>query len=334
LLVVIAIIAVLIGLLLPAVQKVREAAARMKCSNNMKQIALAAHNYAITNNSFPPGHLGQIPWTGNTNPVNGYNESYNVTNLDKYQWLGTLFYLLPQLENEPLWRQALGGVPEDYLKTGRMFDGWWNYPTMWQASLNRVPIFLCPSDYAEQRSGAIVVFWTFVDIANKRDVLEGVGYTSVSGMGRTNYVGCQGYIGYERMSPPYDDRDNYQGILSNRSSITIEQIVAQDGASNTFLFGEALGGAEKDQNFSIGWMCGGLPTAFGLVRGGGWYTFGSRHTGVVQFARADGSVGSVLKTVGSPLTDPWVPGSDPFSNYIYASGWRDRAIADFSQIAP
>src|SRR5262245_37094307 len=91
LLVVIAIIAVLIGLLLPAVQKVREAAARIKCANNRKQFGLAAHHYQDAHQHLPPV-IGYYP------PASGA--------------FGTCFFhLLPYVEQDNLYRSALGPVP-------------------------------------------------------------------------------------------------------------------------------------------------------------------------------------------------------------------------------
>ena len=117
LLVVIAIIAVLIGLLLPAVQKVREAAARIKCANNLKQIGLASLNFESARGKFPPGAvIGPFPDAG-------------VTTTARH---GVFPFLLPYLEKQPLYDKYCWDVS---------YNAWANQATV----PTNLPFLQCPS---------------------------------------------------------------------------------------------------------------------------------------------------------------------------------------------
>jgi len=119
LLVVIAIIAILIGLLLPAVQKVRESAARIKCANNLKQLGLALHMAHDTEAGFPPGLRSDS------------GEAYPMLS-----WMGRL---LPYVEQVPLWDQTVA----DYRRAPNPFH---RYPPHSARSVV-LPVFGCPSDW-------------------------------------------------------------------------------------------------------------------------------------------------------------------------------------------
>src|SRR5262249_25144573 len=103
LLVVIAIIAILIGLLLPAVQKVRGAAARIQCANNLKQMGLALHNYHDVNQRFPPA------LNNSERPTTGY-----------YPYWSWMARIMPYYEQDNLYKQA-----DAWAHTGPGSYPWW-----------------------------------------------------------------------------------------------------------------------------------------------------------------------------------------------------------------
>jgi prepilin-type N-terminal cleavage/methylation domain-containing protein/prepilin-type processing-associated H-X9-DG protein len=116
LLVVIAIIAILVSLLLPAVQKVREAASRLQCANNLKQIGLACHNHHDEKKYLPPGYVASGPYSdGATDTAPGW---------------GWAAFLLPYLEHKDLYQQINFSQPVQ------------NSPVITAL----VPVYLCPSD--------------------------------------------------------------------------------------------------------------------------------------------------------------------------------------------
>ena len=128
LLVVITIIGILISLLLPAVQAAREAARRLQCSNNLKQVGLAMHNFESQNGTFPPGVMAKIR----------FSYAYDVNN--GFEWTYFLHLLLPHLEQQA-YHDALRGPKFDLPNP-------WSEPTKWPSTVNNVvlPMLLCPSD--------------------------------------------------------------------------------------------------------------------------------------------------------------------------------------------
>jgi prepilin-type N-terminal cleavage/methylation domain-containing protein len=322
LLVVIAIIAILIGLLLPAVQKVREAAARSACQNNLKQLGLAAHNYASANNVLPPGYLGTYPDTG------AATDFSKPATVDGYQWVGVLAFLLPYLEQDNVFKQMTAGVPSDYLSVTSLSPPWWTQGSTFTAANNRIKTFLCPSDDPYTNTGAtLAALHTFRVDPNMYDIdAGGFDASAVPNLGRTNYVGVSGYVGW--INAP-GTADKYRGVFGNRSAISLSVLTAADGTSNTLFFGEWLADLETGpRNYAGTWIgCGGLPTTLGTAPFPDFPlgVFSSKHTGVIQFCFGDGSVRAVRKGLDQ--------GSTGWLNYIYSSGYADGQTIDFSQFS-
>ena len=280
LLVVIAIIAILIGLLLPAVQKVREAANRTRCTNNLKQIGLGLHNYHDSYRRFPPGGAS-IPGMGTAND----SQSFHVL-------------ILPYVEQAALFSQ-------------------FNQAAVYQAAPNRnlggqkVPIYLCPSNvvnlYTENTGENPTTGdrgWTTHYHGNMGPNDTNVNTPPIYQVNFTNQLGAfnNGNGG-----------QSLQGVLGADTKVSLPQI--SDGSSNTFLVGETSwtrGDASVTVGYRVwhrgcngasGLACGGcrnVGNGLGTVWAGGGgtasynnFSFGSSHTGITNFVFADGSVRSV-----------------------------------------
>src|SRR5713226_3744454 len=139
LLVVIAIIGILIALLLPAVQKIREAAARIQCANNLKQIGLAAHNFQSSSEKLPPGFIS----TTNNTPLWNNADHLPASNV------GVMAFLLPYFEQGVIYDklQTTAGISSlwDLKQPYASNAGWWNNGTDSTLAQSRLKVMECPS---------------------------------------------------------------------------------------------------------------------------------------------------------------------------------------------
>jgi len=274
LLVVIAIIAILIGLLLPAVQKVREAAARMSCQNNLKQLGLAVHGYQDSQ--------GRLPYSNSPNSY-GYDD-----NGRSWSWISRI---LPHVEQDNLFKQlnindGNPGASYTFNQAG-------------QSQATQIKSLLCPSDSSSQAPRT--------DRANG-STGYGTGCTNYKGVAGDNW--CWGNVTNTGYTGDCNGLDNGNGIFfrsDDRRRLRLEQIT--DGTSNTFMVGEDV----PDRNVHLGWpranystgTCAiplnqSLPGKTPSFGAGDWpnvYSFRSRHAGGANFCLADGSVRMVTESI-------------------------------------
>jgi prepilin-type N-terminal cleavage/methylation domain-containing protein/prepilin-type processing-associated H-X9-DG protein len=346
LLVVIAIIAILIGLLVPAVQKVRDAAARTTCVNNLKQIALAAMNYESSYKRLPPGAL--------VSPKSFNNSTWTVGAPYAGPYTSVLAFILPYIEQQNVYNALynLSSPKYGYNNPGDIFKfdttaGAWAYsfaPFDYQtksynpaAGANGtgyphicdtvISTFLCPSDNAQEASiandgsefGVIDAYFVTAGGTYYIDyVWDYPGYGHE--MGASNYVGNAGYLA---AAVPAKEGPYYSNSKTRITSIT-------DGTSNTIGFGETLGGRDTGSRWSrLTWMGSGcIATYLGLQTQGRSETweFSSKHAGIVNFAFCDGSVRSIRAGIPYTTSDArWI-------NWIAATGMADGVVIDWGQL--
>ena len=335
LLVVIAIIAILIGLLLPAVQKVREAAARSTCQNNLKQLGLAANNYESTYQKLPLG----------------FHDTVQVgTAIQQGSKAGVLVQLLPYVEQENLYRL----IPSQVYTIGASTGGldWINFmfPTTYAASRNRVKTFECPSDNPYEATLAII---SRMGSGNRPSTNSGAGtgsgYTvgSLVGAGGlpglSNYIGVGGTLGRYTITNTASTTQPYYAGHSGVFGSDIQNPMAgnTDGTSNTMMFGEYLGGFNATsgvgREWSLAWMAANAMPSYWSISPdkkvlNHFYSFNSKHTGIVQFCYIDGHVRGIRNSgINVPTTAAEIttPSSSQWQTLQASTGQADGDVLNF-----
>ncbi|QDT66383.1 DUF1559 domain-containing protein [Calycomorphotria hydatis] len=318
LLVVIAIIAILIALLLPAVQQAREAARRSQCKNNLKQIALALHNYHDNYITFPPGVCTWRPASTGVSQAKLCHPTSNgrtitvggdeVVSADHAGWTWTAF-ILPYMEQTAIFNTL--GVnntrPIDFIRVLETGDA------DAQSTLTPLEAFRCPSDPAPILSDVY-----YFDASNAK-MSTSVGTRRLQ-LPVTQYVAAHTTTGYAPAAWfPCDTEssaDQHRGVFGLNSRTRMRQIT--DGTSNTLLVGERAysfnyypddvsairkgaimyqGGITAQAG--VTWMgAGGInvidtDSSFSVERN----SFSSMHVGGSQFAFADGSVHFISENI-------------------------------------
>ncbi len=227
LLVVIAIIGVMVGLLLPAVQAVREAARRMSCQNNLKQLGLAVHNYENTYKRFPPG-------TRNGDPANsgGANDPWTA---GPHRKGSVLVKILPFLEQQPLYDQLdfRGDIEQQLITLG--FAG---------TDGKKMPVYICPSDgtTGTRLSGAQQFYNYATSIGNQN--MDGRGWCDIypNNSHLTRATGVYGGNLFQNGSVGHgsvNSGQNISGVFS-RFNWGAKFSDITDGTTSTIMFGEIL----------------------------------------------------------------------------------------------